>query len=261
MTEGSPVPDDADAGDDDIAGDTCPSSGHAFPCRRIPPDDQDLALYDRLNDEDFADQAFEVLAVALVGYAHRVLLGWMATGEIYRRCLVRGWPVLPTDTERDFLYAHPEEVDEIVNETLGEALVYLRACATSGEGKWDRAAGASLTTYFVGGCVHRFPNIYRRWSREFQRQPPTDSYSADDRSVVVLASRDDVELEIISEILTKEKLNTMPPNVRRIVELRMEGCSFADIAGRTGATSARAIEGVLQRYRDGLRRRGDGGQR
>ncbi len=41
----------------------------------------------------------------------------------------------------------------------------------------------------------------------------------------------------------------MPPNVRAIVELRMEGRSYAEIARRTGATSPRAVEGVLQRYR------------
>jgi DNA-directed RNA polymerase specialized sigma24 family protein len=106
-----------------------------------------------------------------------------------------------------------------------------------------------LTSYFVGACVQRFPNVYRRWSREFQRRPPTESYSDDDWSVAGLRAPDDVEQQIVSATLTREMLTTMPPNVRAIVELRMEGRSYADIARRTGAISPRAVEGVLQRYR------------
>ncbi len=30
-------------------------------------------------------------------------------------------------------------------------------------GLWDPAKGASLTTYFVGQCILRFPNVYRSW--------------------------------------------------------------------------------------------------
>jgi hypothetical protein len=246
-------PSDASRPDDD--------GDDAVGTRSSPPDDGDRDLYDRLSDEEFADHAFEVLAVALVGYAYRVLHSWLATGEIYRQAALRGRPVSPSDAERIYLYTHPDEIDEIVNEALGEALVYLRNCATSGEGKWDPAAGASLPTYFVGACVLRFPTVYRRWSRDLQRQPPTDSYSDDNRLIALLPSHVDLELQIVSEILAEEKLNTMPPNVRRIVELRTGGRSFADIAELTGATSARAIEGVLKRYRDGLRRRGHGGRR
>ncbi len=229
--------------------------------RSAPSHDGDRELYDRLSDEEFADHAFEVLAIGLVGYAHGVLHGWMATGEIYRQAGRRGWPVSPTDAERLVLYAHPEEVDEIINETLGEGLVYLRRCAASGEGKWDPAGGASLCTYFVGACVLRFPTVFRRWSRDIARQPPTDSYSDDHGFVAMLPSPEDLEQKIVSEILAEEKLNTMPPNVRRIVELRTGGCSFAEIARHTGATSARAIEGVLKRYRDGLHRRHAGERR
>ena len=214
----------------------------------------DHELYHLLSDEEFAEHAFEVLAVALVAYAHGILRAWMASGAIYRECANLGWPVWPSDAERTCLYTHSDEVEEIVNETLGEALVQLRRHAVSGEHKWDPVGGSSLTTYFVGACVQRFPNVYRRWSREFQRRPQTESYSDDDRSVASLTSADDVEQEIVAATLTREMLTTMPPNVRAIVELRLEGRSYADIARQTGATSGRAVEGVLQRYRAEHRR-------
>lgn len=217
------------------------------------PQRGDHELYQLLSDEEFADHAFEVLAVALVGYAYRVLSGWMASGAIYRHCALRGWPVWPTDAERTCLYSQSEEVNEIVNETLGEALVQLRRHAVSGENKWDPHGGLSLPSYFVGACVQRFPNVYRRWSREFRRRLPTESYSDDDRVVAGWESADDVEQEIVSATLTEEMLTTMPPNVRVIVELRVDGHGYAEIARRTGATSARAVEGVLQRYRAQVR--------
>jgi DNA-directed RNA polymerase specialized sigma24 family protein len=220
------------------------------------PDDREL--YHLLSHEEFADHAFEVLAVALVAYAHRVLYGWMTTGIIYVQCAKLGWPVWPTDAERTCLYRQSDEVDEIVNETLGEALVQLRNHAASGENKWDPAGGSSLTSYFVGACVQRFPNVYRRWSREFQRRPPIESYSDDDRSLAGLRAPDDVEQQIVSATLTREMLTTMPPNVRAIVELRMEGRSYAEIARRTGAASPRAVEGVLHRYRAERRAAGYG---
>lgn len=217
--------------------------------RPIVPDGRDDLLYHLLSDEEFAEHAFEVLAVALVGYAYRVLYGWMGSGFIYRQCAQQGWPVWPTDAERSCLYSQPDEVHDIINETLGEALVQLRRHAISGENKWDPAGGSALSSYFVGACVQRFPNVYRRWSREFRRRPPTESYSVDDRSVAQLKSADDVEQLIVSATQTREMLTTMPPNVRAIVELRMAGHGYAEIARRTGAGSARAVEGVLHRYR------------
>lgn len=238
MDDTSREPTDPQRGDADVG------DRRFLPCGR-----EDHQLYQLLSDEEFADHAFEVLAVALVGYAFRVLHGWMCSGAIYRECARKGWPVSPTDAERRCLYSQPDEVGEIVNETLGEALVQLRRHAVSGEHKWDPSGGLSLASYFVGACVLQFPNVYRRWSREFQRRPPTESYSHDDRAVVGLGSADDVEHEIVSATWTREMLTTMPPNVRTIVELRMEGHSYSDIAARTGAASARAVEGVLQRYR------------
>jgi DNA-directed RNA polymerase specialized sigma24 family protein len=245
MSDGTRYPTDPPRGDADVGDRPVVAGGR-----------NDHELYQLLSDEEFADHAFEVLAVALVGYAYRVLSGWMASGAVYRRCTMLGWPVWPTDAERTFLYTQADEVNEIINETLGEALVQLRRHAASGENKWDPNGGLSLNSYFVGACVQRFPNVYRRWSREFQRRLPTESYSDDDRAVVQLTAADDVEQEIVSATRTREMLTTMPANVREIVELRLNGHGYAEIARRTGATSARAVEGVLQRYR--AQQRADG---
>jgi DNA-directed RNA polymerase specialized sigma24 family protein len=158
------------------------------------------------------------------------------------------------------MYRHCDEVEGLVNETLGEALVLLRRGAGSGEHRWNRNGGASLTTYFVGTCVRTFPTVFRRWRGDLRRRPVTQSDSADECASHEFVSGYDVEGQVISEIFTRKRLDTIPPKVRRIVELRMEGFSYAEIAELTGARSSKAVEGVLQRYRDMLRRRGEGGQ-
>ena len=89
MPNESRDPSDQPQGDADDAARTAVPGG---------PDDREL--YHLLSHEEFADHAFEVLAVALVAYAHRVLYGWMTTGIIYVQCAKLGWPVWPTDAER-----------------------------------------------------------------------------------------------------------------------------------------------------------------
>jgi len=112
--------------------------------------DGDAALYEMLRDVEFADQAFELLAVNLTAYGWGVLCAWLRSGTIFSKCAEQGRPVIPSDGERAVLYNEPDELHGLVNETLAEALVFLRAQAVSGEGKWDPTGDSLLTTYFVG---------------------------------------------------------------------------------------------------------------
>lgn len=211
----------------------------------------DLLLYDLLNDEDFADRAFELLAVPLVEYARPILLAWTASGRIYTECAKHSWQLAPTDAERDHLNSHREEVDDLVGETLARALLLLRANAVAGEQKWSRTGGAALTTYFVGACLLTFPTPFRRWSREFRDRPvPT---ADDDEALTGLIAPGDAEQQVTSEIDMRKRLDDMPPQVRRIVELKIDGSTHGEIAVQLGMSSARAVEAVLRRYRQNMR--------
>src|SRR5690242_19905890 len=139
----------------------------------------DAELYEMLRDIEFADQAFELLAVNLAAYGWGVLCAWLRSGTIFSKCAEQGRPVIPSDGERAVLYNEPDELHGLVNETLAEALVFLRAQAVSGEGKWDPTGDSLLTTYFVGACVLRFPTVHRRWSRLQQRTPPPAAVEVD----------------------------------------------------------------------------------
>jgi hypothetical protein len=219
--------------------------------------DGDAALYEMLRDVEFADQAFELLAVNLTAYGWGVLCGWLRSGMIFSKCAEQGRPVIPSDGERAVLYNEPDELHGLVNETLAEALVFLRAQAVSGEGKWDPTGDSLLTTYFVGACVLRFPTVYRRWSRLQQRTPPPVAVEVD----VERPAPGSVEDAVVAQITAEEGLRRMPVKERRIVALRMGGQSYAEIAVIVGAPSARAVEAVVTRYRRRLRDRGEGDPR
>jgi hypothetical protein len=227
-----------------------------------PPGDRrhdgDAALYELLRDVEFADHAFELLAVHLTAYGWGVLCGWLRSGVIFGKCAEQGRPVIPTDGERAVLYNEPDELHGLVNETLAEALVFLRERAVTGEGKWDPAGDSLLTTYFVGACVLRFPTVYRRWSRLQQRTPPPATVDSMDKE---RPSADSVEDTVVAQITAEEGLHRMPVKERRIVALRMDGQSYAEIAVIVGAPSARAVEAVVTRYRKRLRERGEGDPR
>ena len=213
-------------------------------------------MSDRSTDP-FADQAFELLAVNLTAYGWGVLCAWLRSGMIFSKCAEQGRPVIPSDGERAVLYNEPDELHGLVNETLAEALVFLRAQAVSGEGKWDPTGDSLLTTYFVGACVLRFPTVYRRWSRLQQRTPPPAAVEVDVEQPAVGSLED----AVVAQITAEEGLRRMPVKERRIVALRMGGQSYAEIAVIVGAPSARAVEAVVTRYRRRLRDRGEGDPR
>jgi len=55
--------------------------------------DGDAALYEMLRDVEFADQAFELLAVNLTAYGWGVLCAWLRSGMIFSKCAEQGRPV------------------------------------------------------------------------------------------------------------------------------------------------------------------------
>lgn len=215
----------------------------------VRPLNDAAALYGLLADQDFADFAFEVLAVSLVGHAYRVIIEWLNSDIIFQECADRGAPVHPSDAELRHLHSQPDEVTEIANEILGEALVQLRQDSVNAERRWSVASNIPLKGHFVGICVQHFPNVYRRWCREFRQRPPAESDRCDRNDVKLEPSADTARL-IISVSRMAKKMPTLPPTVRRITELRLQGHSYAEIAG---VTSTGPVDDVLRRYREGYR--------
>jgi DNA-directed RNA polymerase specialized sigma24 family protein len=195
------------------------------------------------------DSAFEVLAIELVAYSWPVFCAWLRTGLIYRKCAQLGRPVVREHAPTAFT---ADDISELANEVLGEALVRLREQASMGSG-WDVDGPASLATYFLNGCALRFPGVFRRHLTRTQHQQlmTVMDHDAIPAHTITTASTEDF---VLAELAVQDRLDDMPPTIRLIVLGHLDGYSHAEIAIKHGFPSARAVEGKLKRYRDGLRR-------
>lgn len=146
-----------------------------------------------------------------------------------------------------------DEVCELTNETVAKAIWHFRHDVLL-KRRWDPGRGATLRTFFVGQCLIRFPNIYRRWragemrnvfvlGEDLGEPPRADEVEAPDKRVVagIVAS---LAMETIRD-----------PRVRRAMYMTAAGWPQAEIASVLGV-SEKAVERMLANERGRLRRRG-----
>jgi DNA-directed RNA polymerase specialized sigma24 family protein len=153
-----------------------------------------------------------------------------------------------------------EDVEDLTQETVSLALRRFADRGRAGRG-WAAEGGASLTTFFVGGCVLAFGEVYARWAgRERRRQ---DAETALDG--VLCGTWPGREPDPADVVAARDRLaHVLPddPRERAAVLLAAVGYSHGEIAEALGGgTSARAVEGRLYRYRALLKERGEGGGR
>ncbi|RLU80128.1 hypothetical protein CTZ27_35330 [Streptomyces griseocarneus] len=107
-------------------------------------------------------RAWERLSEDLARYGHGVLRSWIADGTVFTRInALTHIPLHPAADLRD----DPEAASELAGMTVAVALLAFRSHLEHGTG-WHPHRGASLRTFFLGQCLLRFPNEYRRWLRE-----------------------------------------------------------------------------------------------
>lgn len=222
---------------------------------RPPPDDpggerhEFAVLYALLGDPARSKRAFDILGIALVGYGTPILHSWIAGGEIFQRCARIGRPLRPTSAERRVLARDPDAVTELAAESLARGFFYLRDNASAGTRRWDADREASLRTYFVGGCVLQFPAVFRRWQSARRNAPLVESYHDESRGLHDIASTEDPADHAVSALFTREVIAAMPPAIREIVQRRVDGDTFAEIARVLGSTAG-ALEQQWRRYRE-----------
>ena len=119
--------------------------------------------------------------------------------------------------------------------------------ALIGDG-WRPDGGARLSTYFVGACLYEFPNQFHsrrdqaeRWRRQDNCDPALVRAEAD-------PAGDPAALTAV-RLWVQGKLCDLDPRARAVVTLKIEGYRQDEIAKILGEPSARAVEGVLYRWR------------
>lgn len=122
----------------------------------------DQTLINELQWSGFEGPGWHELAMALAEYGLAVMMAWLSTGAIVRKCREKNlWGVEALPDEG----LTPDAVDELATLVVGEALVSFRERVLK-RNQWDSRKGSSLKTYFVGHCCIRFVGIYRRWRTE-----------------------------------------------------------------------------------------------
>lgn len=120
----------------------------------------DAELHHCIMIAGYTGPAWDRFASALAEYGYQVLLSWIKSGAVAQRCREKGTHGAPESIpETAKLACH-----DLATDTVVAALPKFRDEILRKQ-VWDPAKGASLKTFFIGKCLHHFPDIYRAWSR------------------------------------------------------------------------------------------------
>lgn len=219
---------------------------------------RDQRIIDLLSQDGFEGPRYERFVDELVRYGISVLRGWMHSGFIFQLVADRGFGLSPHELDLDELASNGDLRQELATMTVACALPRFRQRALI-EGGWTLHGGASITTYFMGACAYDFPNEFRRYQagEERQRRAVQRQRELYEAPVSKLSVADEVlgNLEVLEHLR-----GIQGTQARAIVALTLEGYSQEEIRHILDATSVRAVEGSLYRWRTKQRSREEGEQ-
>jgi DNA-directed RNA polymerase specialized sigma24 family protein len=222
----------------------------------------DSRLVEYLRERRFQGRTQDRLEAALAAYGYSVMMAWTRTGEIFKKVAEKGRPLAILGSGTGWSY---DDRAELSAETVAHALVFFRTQVLQA-GRWDPSGGATIKTYFIGACLHQFPNVYMRWDRERRRWRDNVSMMLDDpddpSGLREIPGHDDPADTVLGELERDQilaQLAARDPVLRRAVLLRHNGFSDVEAAKLLGLTP-RALEGRWYRFARDLRRRGEEGR-
>ena len=207
----------------------------------------DVEIRNELARAGFRGPVWDRYAWELARYGYAVMMAWLQSGEIFSQCKVKGCSLGPPPLEwtvDDRAGLASETVALAVNSFKQQALI---------EGRWTPDGGATLKTYFIGGCVFAFPNLYRKWltDRAALQQLISIERDIEDRSDL---PRDPSEMAV-TRLHIQEGFNSIPDDrTKSAVLLQGMGYTYVEI-GEILQITSRAVDGLIRRQHE----RGAGG--
>lgn len=212
----------------------------------------DQKLLQILASDGFAGPRYDRFVSELAAYGISVLRGWMHSGYMFQLVAARGRSLHPTEWELERLVRDSDVREELANMTVALALPGFRDKALIGGG-WRLDGGASVPTYFMGACVHGFPNEFRKWSSYEQRHGQADWREVTLYPPVSEPVRDPAVIAV-GNIRVLDDLKCLDERTAAVVAWTIDGYSQDEIAEMLGLPSVRAVEGILYRWRDKAKR-------
>ena len=214
---------------------------------------RDEQLIENLRGQDFSGYLYEMFEAELMRYAISVLRAWMYTGYVFAKLAARGFALNPTEAELRELATDSEERGKVATMTAVVALAHFRTKALR-EGGWQVEGGASITTYFMGACLFDFRNEFRRWRVERLRHARAMAQENAELTLELRRVADPIALAL-ANARVREDLEQLDDRKRCVVALHLDGYTHAEIADLLDLTSARAVEGILHRWRKNQQKR------
>lgn len=215
----------------------------------------DAELVEQLRASNYSGREWDYVATELIKYGRRILIGWMCTGKIWtelrRQRQVGGFDSPPS---WEWIY---ETWQTLADDTLVVAVPKFRDTVLR-PGRWDPKRRASLTTFFIGQCLIRFPNVYRSWCAEARaRQPERPSSNDDDWHYTVAgAGQPGFEHEVVVADELARELPELDGRTHRALALLAVGFDQSEVAEHLGVTR-KTVEMIVRRQAQrGRRRRG-----
>ncbi|MFJ8955217.1 hypothetical protein ACIRO1_34505 [Streptomyces sp. NPDC102381] len=217
----------------------------------------DQQLVHRLSESGFAGPHYVRFEAELARYGISVLRGWLYSGYVFKLVAARGFDLKPHELELEELAEDSDLREELASMTIARALPVFRQRALV-EAGWRSDGGASIATYFMGASAYEFPNEYRRHrvqQRRWHRAQASEESVAPNRFVL-----QGVADEVVGNLRVLDDLHSIPDaRARAAVALTIDGYSQEEIQQLVNATSIRAIEGLLYRWRTKAKQCDEGG--
>lgn len=202
---------------------------------------EDQVLMIRLAANNFEGKEWLAFEDVLIDYGNGVMMGWTTTGLVFTKLSEKKWAQLHPPAEG----LTRAEIVDLVQETLGNAIPHFRTVLR--QGKWRPEKGANLTTFFIGQCLWRFPNVYQRWLGQRHRQAQEDLAGAPAETLQGQSFRNPQD-QVMTRIEIQEALDIDDPVTQRIVALKALEYTDPEIAESLGLSLA-LVRTRVHRYR------------
>jgi len=215
--------------------------------------DQDIVLELQLTGFDPASPAWLTFARSLAEYGYAVFVAWGATGLLRRRAANQrgGKGVLGYHRIPENLQLPQDQAEELAGLLVTRALIVFRETLANPKTTWRIDGGASIKTYFVGGCLMVLPDVFEPWWRD--EQPILGLVDPLELLPEEVPSLDD-PAQAVESLLRVEAHFAGAPVVREMFMLQNRGYLLAEIAEMLGDALGRpcteaAVRSAMSRAR------------